>query len=206
LSTLLLSAADVRSLLDHRALLEQLRHAMRAYASPSQIPGRRAHSQIPGRAPHSVMIVFPGLIAGIPAYTVKINAKLPDSTPSVRGLISLHDLESGRLLAVMDSIAITAIRTALVGALAAQALARAEIETVAVIGAGTQGREQLRALKLVRTFRTARIYDSRPERAFALVSELRKELGVDLSVSSNVGSAVANAAVVITATWSKTSF
>ena len=122
---------------------------MRAYAS-SAVRGRRAHSAIPGAAPHSVMVVFPGLVPGIPAYTVKVNAKLPESAPSVRGLISLHDLETGELLAVMDSIAITRIRTALVGALAARALARSTIATVAVIGAGVQGRAQLRALRLVR--------------------------------------------------------
>ena len=152
------------------------------------------------------MIVFPGLVPGIPAYTVKINAKLPASQPSVRGLISLHDLESGELLAVMDSIAITAIRTALVGALAAQTLARAEIDTVAVIGAGVQGREQLRALRLVRTFRTVRAYDTHPERAAALVADLRGELGADLEVVTSVKRAVANADVVICATWAKRPF
>jgi ornithine cyclodeaminase/alanine dehydrogenase-like protein (mu-crystallin family) len=152
------------------------------------------------------MIVFPGLVPGVPAYTVKTNAKRPDSTPSVQGLISLHDLESGRVLAVMDSIAITALRTALVGALAAEALARPAIETVAVIGAGVQGREQLRALKLVRAFQSVRVYDQRPERAYALVSELRDELEAKLSVVSSVASAVDGADVIITATWSTSPF
>lgn len=203
---LLLSASDVRKFLDHRELLEQLRHAMCSYSNDSGVRAQRAHSPIPAREPHSVMIVFPGIVPGIPAYTVKINAKLPASTPSVRGLISLHDLESGALLAVMDSIAITAIRTALVGALAAQALARRAIETVAVIGAGVQGREQLRALRLVRTFRNVRVYDHEPARAAALVAELRDELGAQLEVTTSVKSAVASADVVITATWARTPF
>jgi ornithine cyclodeaminase/alanine dehydrogenase-like protein (mu-crystallin family) len=206
MSALLLSASDVRSLLDRRELLEPLRHAMSAYSQQSSVPARRAHSPIPARSAHSVMIVFPGVVPGIPAYTVKINAKLPDSTPSVRGLISLHDIETGKLLAVMDSIAITAIRTALVGALAAQALARAEIEMVAVIGAGTQGREQLRALRLVRTFSAVRVYDLRRERAESLVAELRDELGVSMTVAQSVQRAVADADVVIAATWAKSPF
>lgn len=203
MSTLLLSASEIEGLLDHRELLEQLRHAMCAYATSPQVPGRRAHSAIPASSPHSVMVVFPGLVPGIPAYTVKINAKLPESLPSVRGLISLHDLESGKLLAVMDSIAITKIRTALVGALAAQALARRTVQTVAVIGAGVQGRAQLRALRLVRTFHTVRVYDSRPERASAFVAELQNA-GATLSVASSVESAVKDADVVITATWATT--
>jgi ornithine cyclodeaminase/alanine dehydrogenase-like protein (mu-crystallin family) len=196
----LLSASDVERSLDHRELLEQLRAAMRAYET-SRVPARRAHSPIPGASPHSVMIVFPGLVPGIPAYTVKINAKLPASTPSVRGLIALVELDTGRLLAVMDSIKITEVRTALVGALAAQVLARANVETVAVIGAGIQGRAQLRALRLVRTFGSARVYDSSPDRAKALAEELRDELDVEFRVASSVKSAVAGADIVITATW-----
>ena len=201
-STVLLSASDVGALLDPRQLLEDLGDAMRAYESAT-VPARRAHSPIPAVASHSVMIVFPGLVPGIPAYTVKINAKLPAASPSVRGLIALHDLETGRLLAVMDSIMITEVRTALVGALASQALARSTIETVAVIGAGVQGRAQLRALRLVRPFRAVRVYDTRRDRAEALVSEMGSELEATLTVAPTVERAVAEADVVITATWAK---
>ena len=197
----LLSASEVAELLDHRALLDGLHSAMCSYAS-GPVPARRAHSSLPSGAPHSVMIVFPGLVPGIPAYTVKINAKLPNSTPSVRGLIALHDLESGRLLAVMDSITITQVRTALVGALAANALARQKIETVAVIGAGVQGRAQLRALRLVRSFKAVRVYDYVPARAQSLVEDLA-DIDATLTVSPSVEAAVRDADVVITATWSK---
>jgi ornithine cyclodeaminase/alanine dehydrogenase-like protein (mu-crystallin family) len=200
---ILLSASDVARLLDHRELLGQLRAAMCAYAAGG-VPGKRTHSPIPASAPHSVMIVFPGLVPGIPAYTVKINAKLPESSPSVRGLIALNDLETGRLLAVMDSIRITEVRTALVGALAADALARKTIETVAVIGAGVQGRAQLRALRLVRSFDAVRVYDSVTGRAQKLIDDLRGEIPVAFSTAASVEQAVANADLVITATWAKT--
>ena len=201
LPALLLNASDIEGYIDERELLEALRRALCAYATSQQARGRRAYSAIPGATPHSVMVVFPGLVPGIPAYTVKVNAKLPRSIPSVRGLISLHDLDTGTLLAVMDSIAITRIRTALVGALAAEVLARSRIERVAVIGAGVQGRAQLRALRLVREFRRVRVYDSIAARAAALAAELEPELGADFSVAPSVGEAVAGADVVITATW-----
>jgi ornithine cyclodeaminase/alanine dehydrogenase-like protein (mu-crystallin family) len=204
MSAFLLSSSEVRQALDRRALLDALRHAMRAYATESGPAARRAHSPIPSRSPQSVMIVFPGVVPGIPGYTVKINAKRPDALPSVQGLISLHDLESGRVLAVMDSVAITAIRTALVGALAADALARTTIDTVAVVGAGVQGREQLRALQLVRAFRSVRVFDALRERADAHVSEMSGELGVAMSVAPSVREAVKDADVIITATWAKT--
>ena len=203
---LLINASQVRQLIDRSALLDDLRHAMRAYATVPQPRARRSPSPIPSKAPHSVMIVFPGLVPGIPAYTVKINAKLPQSVPSVRGLIALHDLETGALLAVLDSIAITAIRTGLIGGVAADALARKRIDSVAVIGAGTQGREQLRALRLVRDYNRVRVFDTQPARAAALIRDLRGQIGAEFSVATDVRSAVEGADVVITATWAKTPF
>jgi len=197
---LVLSASDVAELLDARALLTELRAAMCAHAA-SPIPARRTHSRIPAAAPHSVMIVFPGLVPGIPAYTVKINAKLPQAVPSVRGLIALNDLETGRLLAVMDSITITEVRTALVGALAADALARRDTPTVAVVGAGVQGRAQLRALRLVRGFERVRVHDVDPRRANALIDDMRGELPAAFERAATVADAVADADIVITATW-----
>ena len=203
---LLINASQVRQLIDRSALLDDLRHAMRAYATVAQPKARRSPSAIPSTAPHSIMIVFPGLVPGIPAYTVKINAKLPHSVPSVRGLISLHDLETGELLAVLDSIAITAIRTGLIGGVAADALAKKRIDSVAVIGAGTQGREQLRALRLVRDYDRVRVFDTDAARATALIKDLRGQISADFTVASDVRSAIADADVVITATWAKTPF
>lgn len=201
--TLLLSDADLERLLEPQALLEALRHAMIAYSANGGPRAQRSHSGIPADAPHSVMLVFPGVVPGIPAFTVKINSKRPYATPSVRGLIALIDAENGALLAVMDSIVITRLRTALVGALAAQAMARETITTVAVIGAGVQGRVQLRALRLVRQFGTVRVYDAVPAHADALVAELHGELNASMSVAQDVRSAVAGADVVIVATWAK---
>jgi len=199
---ILLSASEVAALLDHRALLDALHSAMCSYAS-GPVAARRAFSNLPSGAPHSVMIVFPGIVPGIPAYTVKINAKLPNSVPSVRGIIALHDLESGHLLAVMDSMTITQVRTALIGALAANALARTTIKTVAVLGAGVQGRAQLRALRLVRRFESVRVYDYVPTRARALIEDFG-DMDASFSVASTAEEAAKDADVIITATWSKT--
>jgi ornithine cyclodeaminase/alanine dehydrogenase-like protein (mu-crystallin family) len=198
---ILLSAADLERLLEPRALMKELRAAMIAYDTVEAPRAKRTHSKIPASTPHSVSIVFPGLVPGIPAYTVKLNSKRPGARPFVRGLIALLDLETGALLAVMDSVVITRLRTALVGALAADALARQRVDSVAVIGAGVQGRAQLRALRLVRDFRSVRVFDLQPENARALVTELRDELGVSMDVASGVREAVRDANVVITGTW-----
>ena len=116
------------------------------------------------------MVVFPGIIDGIPAFTVKVNTKIPGAARSVVGSIHLADLATGEVLAIMDSVVITAERTALAGALAADVLARRATPRVAVIGAGVQGEAQVRALQHVRHVERVDVYDSIAERAVARVS------------------------------------
>jgi len=39
------------------------------------------------------MVMLPGLLAGIPAYTVKVDAKYPNERPAIRGVLLLHSFE-----------------------------------------------------------------------------------------------------------------
>jgi ornithine cyclodeaminase/alanine dehydrogenase-like protein (mu-crystallin family) len=66
--------------------------------------------------------------------------------PTVTGLVLLSDAEDGRLLAVLDAAAVTALRTAAAGVLAADTLCRAEATSYAVVGAGVNGAETVRML------------------------------------------------------------
>jgi alanine dehydrogenase len=66
--------------------------------------------------------------------------------PTVTGLVLLSDAEEGRLLALLDAAAVTALRTAAAGVLAADTLCRSEASSYAVIGAGINGAETARML------------------------------------------------------------
>jgi alanine dehydrogenase len=66
--------------------------------------------------------------------------------PTVTGLVLLSDAGDGRLLAVLDAAAVTALRTAAAGVLAADALCRAEASSHAVVGCGANGAETVRML------------------------------------------------------------
>ena len=66
--------------------------------------------------------------------------------PTVTGLVLLSDAEDGALLAVLDAAAVTALRTAAAGVLAADTLCRAEASSYAVIGCGVNGAETARML------------------------------------------------------------
>jgi len=68
------------------------------------------------------------------------------SLPTVTGLVLLSDAEDGRLLALLEAAAVTALRTAAAGVLAADTLCRAEASSYAVIGCGVNGAETARML------------------------------------------------------------
>ena len=58
----------------------------------------------------------------------------------------LSDAETGRLLALMDAAAVTALRTAAAGVLAADTLCRSGASSYAVVGCGVNGAETARML------------------------------------------------------------
>jgi ornithine cyclodeaminase/alanine dehydrogenase-like protein (mu-crystallin family) len=66
--------------------------------------------------------------------------------PTVSGLVLLSNAETGRLEAVLDAAAVTALRTAAAGVLAAETLARPDGGSVAVVGCGVNGTETARLL------------------------------------------------------------
>ncbi len=66
--------------------------------------------------------------------------------PTVTGVVLLSDAEDGRLLALLDAAAVTALRTAAAGVLAADTLCRPEASSYAVVGCGVNGAETARML------------------------------------------------------------
>ncbi len=59
--------------------------------------------------------------------------------PTVMGVVLVSSAEDGRLLAMLDAGAVTAVRTGAAAVLAAETLGRDDAETAAVVGAGVNG-------------------------------------------------------------------
>jgi alanine dehydrogenase len=59
--------------------------------------------------------------------------------PTVMGVVLVSSAEDGRLVAMLDAAAVTAVRTGAAAVLAAETLGRADAETAAVVGAGVNG-------------------------------------------------------------------
>ena len=112
----------------------------------------------------------------------------------IQGAVLLHDGDDGRLLAVLSAPALTAIRTAAVSAVATRILARPDARSVAIIGAGVQGRAHVEAMRCVFPQACVRVWSRTQERALALAREC------DAEPASSIEEALAGADVVCTVT------
>jgi ornithine cyclodeaminase/alanine dehydrogenase-like protein (mu-crystallin family) len=98
--------------------------------------------------------------------------------PTVTGLVLLSDAEDGRLLAVLDAAAVTALRTAAAAVLAADTLGRPDASSYAVVGAGVNGAETARML--VALGKTPLVWDVHEARRRAVA----EEVGADVAGSA----------------------
>jgi alanine dehydrogenase len=138
-------------------------------------------------------------------FAVKTNGNFPDNAvagelPTIQGVVMLCDADDGRVLALLDSIEVTALRTAAATAVAARYLARRDSWVAAVCGCGVQGRVQLQALATVLPLRRVYAYDVRPDRARAYAAEMTEALGIDVIADPDLTAVVARADVCVTCT------
>jgi len=167
---LFLSQEDVVRLLDIDRLLEALAGAfVELSAGRTSVPPR-----IAARTPAGGLLgAMPGFISGV--LEAKLVSVFPQNhvrgIPSHQGLIALFDENTGSPLAVMDGVAITAIRTGAAAAVAARFLARPDASILAILGAGVQGRSALAAFPRIRQFAEIRIASRAVEKAQALAAE-----------------------------------
>jgi alanine dehydrogenase len=137
---------------------------------------------------------------------IKVNGNFPDNgsrhdLPTIQGFVALLDAERGCVLALMDSIEITARRTAAATALAAKYLARPESRIVAMIGCGAQARHHVEALRDVMPIDVVVFCDPRDDAADAFGAQMR-EMGVETRRVSDARTAARGADVVVTVTTS----
>lgn len=120
--------------------------------------------------------------------------------PYIMAEMFLIDPQTGRLKAVLDAGFITDLRTGAATAVAANYLARKDAGSIAIIGAGAQGRMQLRALRCAFEIEDIRITDYYPEAAGAFAKAMSAELGVAVQPVADTRAAVDGADIIVTAT------
>ncbi|HKQ15643.1 MAG TPA: ornithine cyclodeaminase family protein [Steroidobacteraceae bacterium] len=145
--------------------------------------------------------------AGSPALAViKVNGNFPNNRvqhnlPTIQGFVALLDAERGCVLALLDSIEITARRTAAATALAAKYLAKPDSRTLAMIGCGVQALYHVEALRDVASLETVVFCDPSDEAADAFAAHMRT-LELDARRVADPKAAARGADIVVTVTTS----
>lgn len=201
--TVLLTRSDVAALLDLDTCIAAVEAAFRAHG--------RGEAGTPGilgvHAPSGGFHIKAGLleVRGRELFVAKTNSNFRDNPlrhglPTIQGVIVLCDAQDGRLLALLDSIEITALRTGAATAVAARYLARDDASCATIVGCGSQGRVQLRALARVRTLRSAFAVDVDPAVARAFAAAMSRELGIAVSPTTDLAWAAAQSDLCVTCT------
>jgi ornithine cyclodeaminase/alanine dehydrogenase-like protein (mu-crystallin family) len=99
-----------------------------------------------------------------------------------QALIALFDPANGAPLALMDGIHITATRTAGASAVAAELLARPDSKSLAILGAGVQGRSHLDAFTRIFDLQEIRIASRNRAHAKAMADSIDGSHGLGLTV------------------------
>jgi alanine dehydrogenase len=200
----LLSAHDLRRLLSPRVAIIALQETYTALADNREDQGRSVAFMIQGGSIHVKSGLLPGSHL---AFASKVNVNLPDNwndrrLPTIQGVVVVSNAKDGRPLAIMDSIALTGIRTAATAALAAQFGARKGSKRAAIIGCGAQAKYQLEALRAVFPLEIVHAFDTDATRTEAFASACSTPSN-PVRAAPSVREAVAQADICVTCTTSK---
>lgn len=165
----------------------------------------------PGIHPRSDGFIhaMPGFIAGTEdtpgaaglKWVGGFSGNIAKGLPYISGLLILNDAETGLPMAVMDCTWITAWRTAAVSAVAARYLARPKAASLAICGAGVQGRTNLDCLALVMpNLSRVKVFDISPQALADYVDYNRpRHPNIEFQAADSARQAVEGAEVIVTA-------
>jgi alanine dehydrogenase len=200
--TLLLSRGDIAASLTMPKCIELVDRVFKAHGQGNAVMPPKLKL---------VMAEVDGWINAMPGYLKDIRAaglkwaggwanNPACGMPYIMAEMFLIEPDTGRLKAVLDAGYITDLRTGAATAAAAKYLARKDAGRIAIIGAGAQGRMQLRALSCAFDVDDIRITDCIPEVARAFAKEMSAELGISVQPVSDARTAVDGADIIVTAT------
>jgi alanine dehydrogenase len=206
--TLVLTRSDVAKLLTAPECITAVEASFRLYgegcALPPSILG--VHT---GEGSYHIKAGI--LNTGKAYFAAKTNANYPanrrrHNLPTIQGVVLLSDAEDGTILALMDSVEITSLRTGAATAVAAKYLSREDSRTVAIIGCGNQGRSSIRMLRYVRVIDRVWAYDSDHNAAEAFLQEMSAEGSIHIQKVDTPAEAVRACDICVTCTPSTEPF
>ena len=207
-TTLLLKRRDVADLLSIEECITAVESAFKLHAEGKTMPPKvlGLHSDKGG------LHIKAGVSGSErPYFVTKANANFPgnpkqNGLPTIQGVIIINDANNGRLLALMDSIEITIIRTGAATAVAAKYLASANAKTAVICGCGNQGSISLKALMKVRPLEKVYAFDIDKMQVHKFSKDFARELEVIPTTANELSMALKKSQICVTCTPSRQPF
>ena len=196
MSTLFLTSEEIAALAEPEEYIDPVREGYRERGSgaPAE-PRTTLFSDSPAGMLTGYLAILPetGAMGG---YTYAAGFEGRDA----HFALPIFDAQSGEALALLDGASMNPAKTGAAGAVGVDALARPDVEDLAVIGSGAQARGQLRATATVRNFDRVEVYSPTDDHRQSFAAEMNAELDATVAAVATPAAAVEGADVVITAT------
>jgi ornithine cyclodeaminase/alanine dehydrogenase-like protein (mu-crystallin family) len=194
--TILLSEADVKSILTMPLALQAVEDSFKRLADGTAQVHSRARLHVPGKS-------YLHYMAGADATSGYMGLKIYTSAKEgLRFLILLFHAESGELLAEIEGDYLGQMRTGAASGVATRLLARSDAKTVGIIGTGLQARTQLEAISFARKIENIRAFSRDAPRREQFAADMTSKLGVTVTAVSSAEQAVREMDIVVTSTTS----
>lgn len=200
-----LSITD-REVSETLTLPKSLQLARQAYVERARkqlLEPLRTWFTVPGGASFYFM---PAHLFGLRTVSVKVVSVNPQnrnrSIPSTSATICVFDSKTGSELARVAGDDLTAIRTAASSALATDALALREVDTLGVIGTGKQAQAHVPAILGVRNASRVLAYSRSKAHRATFVRNIAKKIGIPVTSANSAGQVARKSDVLILATSS----
>ncbi|WP_352309880.1 ornithine cyclodeaminase family protein [Psychrobacter sp. W2-37-MNA-CIBAN-0211] len=140
--------------------------------------------------------------------TVKLVTICPDNPsrnmPTTTAIITVSNNDTGEILAIMDGIYITQVRTAALSGIATKYMAKSDCQSVAVVGCGGMAYEQLHAVMTVRPdIKKVYLWNRNNEGAEQFKTKFARDYAqwdVEIQVCKEIGDAIRDTDIINVAT------
>ena len=192
--TLLLTEADVRSLLTMPIALEIVEESLRRQGNGELVLHPRHRIKHPDNALLNYMAAGDPVrgYLGMKLYTVVRGV--------ARFVVPLFRSTTGEMAALIEADALGQIRTGAASGVATKYLANADARNVGMIGTGYQARTQLEAVAAVRRLQRVRAFGRDPQRRATFCREMSARIGIRVQPATSGEQVVEGADILITAT------
>ncbi|MFN3621430.1 MAG: ornithine cyclodeaminase family protein [Nitrososphaerales archaeon] len=201
---LILTTDDLKQILHMKDVMNEVREAFLELAEVGAKSPKRTILEIPKF--NGTMLFMPAYLQKMGSLTLKIVGFYPNNISkgldTISSVLCYIDPESGVPLAIMDGKYVTAMRTAAMTALATDYLARKDIDSIGVVGAGVQAEYQLKGVLEVRSAKRVYVYDALVDKGRRFAEKVKRGIELTAETLDSANDVASRSDILIVATTS----